>query len=115
MEMFRVLAGEPSTPEGAEASYMLVQNSYDTGDFEAVEEGVYNFSKVAGGQSYWLAKAYLVLGDSFADRGNYAQARATYESIRDGYAPSDGQDDIGDSVRRRLERLETITMTDNEN
>ena len=115
MEMFRVLAGEPSTPEGAEASYMLVQNSYDTGDFEAVEEGVYNFSQVAGGQSYWLAKAYLVLGDSFADRGNYAQARATYESIRDGYAPSDGQDDIGDSVRRRLERLETITMTDNEN
>lgn len=115
MEMFRVLAGEPSTPEGAEASYMLIQNSFDTGDFDAVEDGVYNFSQVAGGQSYWLARAYLVLGDSFAERGNYAQARATYESIRDGYVPENGQDDISSNVKMRLERLETISLTDNEN
>ena len=115
MEMFRALASEPSTPEGAEASYMLVQNSFDTGDFDAVERGVYEFSQVAGSQSYWLARAYLVLGDSFAERGNYAQAKATFESVRDGYVPSGAQDDIAASVRMRLERLENLMQTEDEN
>ena len=108
MEMFAALAAEASTPEGAEASYMLVQNCFDTGDFDGVEKAVYTFSQVAGSQSYWLAKAYLVLGDSFAERGNYAQAKATYESIRDGYQPSGAGDDVPDNVRMRLERLETL-------
>lgn len=109
MEMFRALASEPSTAEGAEASYMLIQNSFDTGDFASVESGVYEFSQKAGSQSYWLARAYLVLGDSFAERGNYTQAKATWESIRDGYLPAAGtQDDIDSGVRMRLERLETL-------
>lgn len=115
MEIFRSLASEPSTAEGAEASYILVQNSFDTGDFAAVEKGVYDFSQVAGDQSYWLAKAYLVLGDSFAERGNYAQAKATFESIRDGYVPAAGQDDIAAGVKMRLERLENLMQTDDEN
>lgn len=115
MDIFRSLAAEPSTAEGAEASYILVQNSFDTGDFDSVEEGVYEFSQVAGGQSYWLARAYLVLGDSFAERGNYDQAKATFESIRDGYAPAGGQDDIAASVRMRLERIENLMQTEDEN
>ena len=108
MAMFRELSSDPSTAEGAEASYMLIQNSFDTGDFDAVESGVYEFSQVAGSQSYWLAKAYLVLGDSFAERGNYTQAKATWESVRDGYEPADSRDDIASGVKMRLERLETL-------
>lgn len=108
MELFRILGAEASTREGAEARYVTIQNLFDRGDFEAVESEVYSFSQTAGNQSYWLARAYLVLGDSFAERGRYEQAKATFESIRDGYAPSDGQDDIADSVRMRLERLETL-------
>lgn len=115
MGIFRTLAAEPSTAEGAEASYILVQNSFDTGDFDSVEKGVYEFSQVAGSQSYWLARAYLVLGDSFAERGNYAQAKATFESIRDGYAPAGGQDDIAASVKMRLERVEKLMQTEDEN
>lgn len=108
MDLFRELGAYPSTREGAEARYMTIQNLYDTGDFASVENEVYTFSQTAGDQSYWLAKAYLVLGDSFAERGRYSQARATYESIRDGYAPASGEDDVADNVRIRLERLETI-------
>ena len=74
----------------------------------SVESGVYEFSQVAGSQSYWLAKAYLVLGDSFAERGNYTQAKATWESVRDGYEPADSRDDIASGVKMRLERLETL-------
>lgn len=105
MEMFAKLASEPSTPEGAEAKYILIQNMYDTGDFKSVEDAVYGFSSTAGDQSYWLAKAFITLGDSFAERGLTDQARATYESIRDGYQPAGQTDDVLENVKLRLQRL----------
>jgi len=108
MKLFASLGANPSTPEGAEGRYMTIQNLYDTGNFDKVEAEVYSFSQTAGSQSYWLAKAYLVLGDSFVERGRYEQAKATYESIRDGYEPSDGHDDVADNVSKRLSRLSDL-------
>lgn len=108
MVLFRELSANPSTAEGAEASCILIQDALDKGDFNSVETMVYNFAKNCGGQNYWLAKAYLQLGDAFLGRGNVAQAKATYESIRDGYTPAGGDDDIQDNVKVRLERLQEI-------
>ena len=108
MRLFRQLAVDPSTAIGAESEYLLIQNLYDTGKFDAVGDEVYAFSQKAGDQSYWLARAYLTLGDSFSERGQYAQAKATFESIRDGYEPEKGADDILDSVKMRLQRLATL-------
>ncbi len=106
---FAALAAEPSTAEGAEAAYMVIQDTYDKGEYEAVEEKVYAFARNAGDQNYWLAKAFIVLGDSFADRDNLTQAKATFESVRDGYSPSEGKnDDVLDSVRMRLEKLKNL-------
>ena len=105
MRLFASLGANPSTPEGAEGRYMTIQNLYDTGNFDKVEAEVYSFSQTAGSQSYWLAKAYLVLGDSFVERGKYEQAKATFESIRDGYEPAGGFDDVADNVGKRLSRL----------
>ena len=108
MALFRQLSADPSTAEGAESKYMVIQNLYDTGKFDGVDDEVYSFAQKAGGQSYWLARAYIVLGDSFAERGQYDQAKATFESIRDGYEPERGTDDVAESVRMRLERLATL-------
>ena len=105
MEMFRALAKEPSTAEGAEARYIIIQNMYDTGDFQSVENAVYDFSASAGDQSYWLAKAFITLGDSFIERGLSDQAKATFESIRDGYEPQSQSDDVQENVKLRLQRL----------
>ena len=105
MKLFVALSASPSTPEGAEACYLLIQNKYDTGKFDEVESAVYDFSGKAGDQSYWLAKSFIVLGDSFAERGILEQAKATFESVRDGYTPSSEEDDVQDNVKMRLERL----------
>ena len=107
-KLFRQLAVDPSSAIGAESEYLLIQNLFDSGKFDAVSDEVYSFSQKAGDQSYWLARAYIVLGDSFSERGQYAQARATFESIRDGYEPEKGADDILDSVKMRLQRLATL-------
>ena len=105
LERFKVLAAEPSTPEGAEASYILIQDCFDRADFAAVKDRVYAFAEKAGGENYWLAKAFIVLGDSFAEQENMSQARATFESIKEGYTPVGEQDDVLDQVEMRLRKL----------
>ena len=102
---FRKLAEQPSTPEGAESYYMVVRDLCDTGEFEKLEEKVYDFASKCGDQSYWLAKCYIVLGDGFREQGKIAQAKATWESIRDGYTAYGEGDDVLESVNQRIAAL----------
>ena len=103
--LFEKLAAGSSDPYGAESAYILILDAYDRGDFQAVEERVYAFSDSGSGQVYWLAKSFIVLGDSFADRGDDAQAEATFTSIIDGYQPLRDDDDVVEQVSRRLNLL----------
>ena len=103
---FTTLSADPSTAEGAEAAYFLIQDQYDRAAFEGIPEKVFAFSEKAAGQNYWLAKAFIVLGDSYAEQGNLAQARVTFESIRDGYTAEGPQDDVPDQVALRLRKLQ---------
>lgn len=105
--ILKTLAKDPSTPQGAEAAYMLIVDSYDRGDFSGAENLVYDFADSGTGQTYWLAKAFIVLGDSFVERDNLEQARATYESILSGYK-AEGDDDVVPTVKSRLEKLESL-------
>lgn len=102
------LAEDLSNPYGAEAAYMLIQDSYDKGDFEEVENKVYAFSDAGTSQIYWLAKSFVTLGDSFVERGDLEQAKATFESVRDGYEPQSADDDVQAGVALRLEKLSEI-------
>lgn len=102
---FRKLAESPSTPEGAESYYMLVRDLFDSGEFAQLEGKVYDFASKCGDQTYWLAKCYIVLGDGFREQGKVSQARATWESIRDGYTASGEGDDILESVNQRIASL----------
>ncbi|MBR1705317.1 MAG: tetratricopeptide repeat protein [Bacteroidales bacterium] len=104
-QLLAALAKEPSTDEGAEAAYLVIQDQYDRADFDGIEEKVYAFSSKASGQNYWLAKAFIVLGDTFAENGNMAQAKATFESIRDGYTSTGASDEVLEQVGLRLDKL----------
>lgn len=102
-----VLSAYPSTSEGAEANYLIIQDLYDRGEFSSVSARVYDFSGKAGGENYFLAKAFIVLGDTFMEQGNTAQARATFESIASGYTPDPSrEDDVLDQVRMRLQKID---------
>ena len=103
-ELLSRLASQASTPEGAEARFLMIQDSFDKGEFEQVESQVYDFAS-ASGHPYWLAKAFIVLGDAFLEKGNLAQARATYLSVQEGYVPASADDDIPSIVKMKLDRL----------
>jgi len=102
------LAEDVTGVYGAEAAYMLILDSYDRGDFDEVENKVFAFSDAGSPQVYWLAKSFIVLGDSFVDRDELEQAKATFESVRDGYEPQGSDDDVKSNVEVRLTKLEEM-------
>ncbi|MBR4775066.1 MAG: tetratricopeptide repeat protein [Bacteroidales bacterium] len=105
LPLLEQLSAQASTDEGAESAYLLIQDRYDRADFGSVQDKVYAFAEKAGGQNYWLAKAFIVLGDCFVEQGQVNQARATFESIRNGYTSTGAQDDVLDQVELRLSKL----------
>ena len=101
MKVYAFLAATPATAEGAEAYYRLVENDYRNGNYDDAEQRVYALGEC--GSMYWQAKIFLILGDVLAKKGNTFQARATYQSIVDGYSPED--DGIVDEAKRRIASL----------
>jgi TolA-binding protein len=108
------LARDVATEYGAESAYMLIVDSYDKGDFEEVENKVYALSDAGTPHTYWLAKSFIVLGDSFVERGEYEQAEATFQSLVEGYEATRPDDDVQDNVQMRLKKLKEI-MTESTN
>lgn len=112
--LFTELAKDMATPYGAEAAYILIVAAYDEAEYETVKDRVFAFSDSRTPQLYWLAKSFVVLGDVFAEQGDFEQAKATFESVRDGYSPAPGDpDDLADNIRIRLERLNEMNLNMN--
>ena len=110
MDLLDILACDLNDAYGAEAAYILIVDAYDRGEFTEVENMVYAFADSGSAQTYWLAKSFIVLGDSFVERGEFKQARATFESVRDGYEAGDVADDVLSNIEMRLSKLETLEV-----
>lgn len=104
------LAKDVTTEYGAEAAYMLIVDSYDKGEFEDVENKVYALSDAGTPYVYWLAKSFIILGDSFVEREEYEQANATFQSLMDGYEASGPEDDVLDNVSMRMKKLDEMMV-----
>ena len=102
--LLKEISKELARSEGAEAAYLLISDAYDAGDFESVEKQTFALSESATPQTYWLAKSFIILGDSYAERGNLEQAEATFNSIKENYTPLEN-DDIPDLLKIRLDKL----------
>ncbi len=102
--LYADLAKEVRTNEGSAAAYYVIAFDYDDGrgDSQAAEQAIFAYSERQP-KSYWLAKAYLLLGDLYVRRGDAFQARATYQSIADGYSPAD--DGIVAEAKARIQKL----------
>ncbi|MBO7562279.1 MAG: tetratricopeptide repeat protein [Bacteroidales bacterium] len=91
--------------KGAEAAYLLVKDAFDRGKFEKVERLVFDIAERKTNQMYWLAKCYLLLGDSYYELGDYEQAKAVYESVRSSY---DGDQQIKDMAASKKKQAEEM-------
>lgn len=101
LKMYKELAENTATEEGAEAFYRIVESVMNDGNYKEAQQMVYDMGDC--GSSYWQAKIFILLGDTFVKTKNTFQARATYQSIVDGYSPKD--DGIVDEAKKRISNL----------
>ena len=104
LPLLKEISKDVTSDNGAEAAYLLILDAYDAGDFDSVEQQTFALSDSGTPQAYWLAKSFIVLGDSYAERDNLEQAQATFNSIKENYTPQ-GEDDIADLLKIRLNKL----------
>lgn len=103
LEMYKLLSAEVKSVEGAEARYRVIEAEFKAGHLQKAENMVYEFSDSKTPQNYWLAKAFILLGDIYMSRDDSFQARATYQSVADGYSPAD--DGIVEEAKSRIAKM----------
>ncbi|GHT15770.1 hypothetical protein AGMMS4956_16490 [Bacteroidia bacterium] len=102
---FAIVAQDAKTKEGAEACYKLIEDAFSVGDYAKTESRVIELSRSGTSHLYWIAKSFILLGDAYMARDDAFQAKATYESIVDGYPNTD--DGIAAAVKEKLQQLES--------
>ena len=103
-KIYEMLAADVSNVEGAESAYRIIRYHYDRGEYDKAENLVYELADSRTPHSYYLGRAFIVLGDIYASKNDTFQARATYQSIVDGYTPVD--DGVVDEAKKRIEKLQ---------
>lgn len=102
-KIYEALSADVSNVEGAESAYRIIERLFAEGKYEESEKKVYNLADSKTPHSYWLGKAFILLGDIYVQRNDMFQARATYRSVVDGYTPAD--DGIVAEAQSKLEKL----------
>ncbi len=88
----------------SEARYYIIDDAYRTGDRDKAEKMIFDFSKSELTDRYWLAKSFILLGDIYLARDDAFQARATYQSVVDGYSATD--DGILDEAKKKISEIQ---------
>ncbi len=84
-------------------AYRVIEAARAAGENARVEELVYAFADRNTPHSYWLGKSFIILGDIYAEAGDAFQARATYQSVVDGYP--NATDGVVEEAKARIAAL----------
>ncbi len=100
---FAKVATDLKTKEGAEAKYHMAEIQLQLGNLEKAESEVFSFSEKNTPHSYWLAKSFILLSDIYSKKNDFFQAKATLQSVIDGYSKTD--DGIIDEATAKLNTI----------
>lgn len=103
LPIYREVASDNRTRDGAEARYRVISILYEQGKYKAAEDEVFAFAEQNTSYQYWMGRAFLVLGDIYTKLNDTFQAKATYQSIIDGYG--DKNDGVVAEAREKLDAL----------
>jgi TolA-binding protein len=103
LEDYALVAQDVKTKEGAEAKYKVIEALYSSDKLDEAEQEVFNLSKSGIPHQYWMAKSFIILGDVYVKRNDMFQAKATFESILDGYSVDN--DGVIAEVIRKIQQI----------
>jgi len=88
---------------GAEAQYLLAETYYKNRSYDSAERQVIDFMKQNTPHAYWMARAIIVLADTYQAKGDNFQAKQYLESLDANYTGDEA--DIRDMIKSRLDAL----------
>ena len=80
---FKSCAAINKSAWGAEARYEIANCYFTLNELATAEKAAMEVIKVTGSYDYWVAKAYILLGDIYLQQKDYFNAKATYQSVAD--------------------------------
>jgi tetratricopeptide (TPR) repeat protein len=80
---FKQVSAVNKSEWGAEARYETANCYYTLNQLSTAEKAALDVIKVTGAYDYWVAKAYILLGDIYLKEKDYFNAKATYKSVAD--------------------------------
>jgi len=83
IKAFKQVAAVNKSEWGAEARYETANCYYTLNQLSTAEKAALDVIKVTGSYDYWVAKAYILLGDIYLKEKDYFNAKATYKSVAD--------------------------------
>ena len=109
---YRQLANSGSNDLCAEAAYHLADIALNQdGDLSACETQIKAILASNYSSEYWYARTFILYGDLYKEKGNYFQARHTYQSIVDNY---DGAE-LVQMARERIAAVDALEAQSSDN
>jgi tetratricopeptide (TPR) repeat protein len=78
---FKQVAAINRSEWGAEARYEIANCFLTLNQLSSAEKAGLDVIKITGSYDYWVAKAYILLGDVYLQEKDYFNAKATYQSV----------------------------------
>jgi TolA-binding protein len=97
------LATDAQSEQGAQAAVVLATMQYEGGRYKDAEATVNALIDAGTPHSYWLARGFLVLCDTYVKQGRKGDARDYLQSLKSNYPGK--EQDIIDGINSRLKAL----------
>ncbi len=99
----QVVAKDTRSAFGAESQFLLADMYYKWKSYDKAEKQVLGFMKEGTPHQYWMARAVIVLSDTYAAKGDKFSARQYLESLQANY--KGGEADITSMINERMSAL----------
>ena len=103
MADFQAIAGDTRSVYGAEAQFILADTYFRWKSYDRAEAQVKDFMQKGTPHQYWMARAIIVLADTYAARGDAFQAKQYLQSLKANYKGNEA--DIRQMIDERLRKL----------
>lgn len=101
MADFRFVGNDTRNKWGAEAQWILADTYYRWKSYDRAEAQVKEFMQKGTPHSYWLARALIVLSDTYKAKGDDFQSKQYLESLKSNYKGKEA--DIWEMINERLQ------------
>jgi TolA-binding protein len=101
---FQAVLKETKNIYGAEAKYSIAYIQYQKKEYKSAQKTIFELNDKFNAFDVWVAKAFVLLADTYIQQNDLFQAKATLQSLIDNY---DGKEII-DQCKSRLAIIEDL-------